>query len=108
MVARFDIVLERSGELDENQSSKLKTGSVITIRQEAGGALEAITSEGLVLGTVPLAEAEKIQGGGFVGHIRTLQRQPGSSLIRSITIRFTAGEKALIQPVGEYYLLDFF
>jgi hypothetical protein len=101
MVARFDIVLERSSELNEDESSGLKAGVEVLLRHEEGGPLEAITSSGLMLGTVPSAEAEKIQGGGFNGHIRTLQRIPGTSTIRSITVRFTAGEKAFIQPVGE-------
>ncbi|KAL4531854.1 hypothetical protein Ndes2437B_g02292 [Nannochloris sp. 'desiccata'] len=98
MVARFDILLERSAELDKIDSFILKAGDKIALKQEEGGPLEAVTSTGLVLGTVPAAEAEKIQGGGFVGHVRTLQRNPGTSLIRNITVRF-APEKALIQPV---------
>lgn len=105
MVARFDIVLERSGDLDENESATLKAGEHIVLRQEDGGPLHATTSSGLVLGIVPAAEAEKLQGGGFNGHIRTLQRTPGTSLVRNITIRFTAGEKTLLQPVGQYTTL---
>ena len=85
-----------------NESSTLKAGEEVVLRQEEGGPLEATTSAGLVLGIVPAAEAEKILEGGFIGHIRTLQRKPGTALIRSITIRFTAAEKALIQPLGEY------
>lgn len=104
MVARFDILLERSAELDKIDSFILKAGDEIALKQEEGGPLEAVTSTGLVLGTVPAAEAEKIQGGGFVGHVRTLQRNPGTSLIRNITVRF-APEKALIQPVGKYLIL---
>jgi len=102
MLARFDILLERLSELDEIESCSLRAGDEVELKQEDGGPLEAATSTGLVLGTIPAAEAEKIQVGGFKGHIRTLQRNSETSLIQNITVRFTAGEKSLVQPVGKY------
>jgi hypothetical protein len=105
MLARFDILLERSSELNEIESFTLKAGDEVALKQEDGGPLEASTSTGLVLGTVPAAEAEKIQVGGYKGYIRTLQKNPGTSLIRDITVRFRADEKSMVEPVGKYFIV---
>lgn len=100
MAARIDVQLESLDNLAEAPTALLKAGQQVVLRETDAGSLAVETSDGLVLGNVPARQAAELRGGEFNGHIRTIKRDPGTSSIKSLMIRFVRGERAL-RPAGE-------
>ena len=100
MEARLDVQLENSASLAEASTAALKAGLQVSIRECDGGHLTVETTDGLPLGSVPDGQAAKLREGQYNGHIRTIKRNSGTSIVEYILIRFVLHDNSL-RPAGE-------